>query len=374
MPTTQATPTPQSPASRIKVGYALIPIVIGIGVIGWMLYREFNPLAFKQISFTWHSVLWLFVALLFMAGRDIGYTFRLITLSGGKLTFLKSLKVIMLWEFTSAITPSAIGGTSVAIVYVNKEGLNVGESSAVVMATSFLDELYFLLAFPLILLLIGSGKLFGLESEGGLLVHELKIICWAGYTVKALWTLLMAYGLFVNPKGVKWLIMNVFRLPLLRRWKKGAEKAGNDIISSSAEFKRKPLTFWLKAFLSSVLSWSSRFFVVNALLVAFFSVSDHLIIFGRQLIMWIMMLVSPTPGGSGFAEFVFTRYLSEFIPVEAASLGAIAVALALLWRLISYYPYLFVGAILFPRWIKQKFVDKKPAHLVQKDETQGEEK
>lgn len=324
-----------------------------------MLYKEFNPEAFKQIRFTWESVFFILLAILFMAGRDIGYTLRLMTLSGNKIKFWNAFKVIMLWEFTSAVTPSAIGGTSVAIVYVNKEGLNVGESSAVVLTTSFLDELYFVLAFPLIMLLVGSSSLFGIESIDSSVVYELKLFCWIGYSIKLAWTLLMAYGLFVNPQGLKWLIMKVFKLPILRRWIQGAEKAGNDIILSSKEFRQKPTIFWLKSFASTAVSWSSRFLVANALLLAFFDVSKHLIIFGRQMVMWIMMLVSPTPGGSGFAEFIFTRYLSEFIPVEAASIGAIAIAIALLWRLISYYPYLFVGAVIFPRWIKKKFVDKK---------------
>ena len=47
--------------------------------------------------------------------------------------------------------------------------------------------------------------------------------------------------------------------------------------------------------------------------------------------MWIMMLVSPTPGGSGFAEFVFSKYLGEFLPS-----AGVAIAMAILWRLISY--------------------------------------
>jgi len=70
------------------------------------------------------------------------------------------------------------------------------------------------------------------------------------------------------------------------------------------------------------------------------------------------MLISPTPGGSGFAEYVFTRYLGEFIPVDAALLGSVVIAMALLWRMVSYYPYLLIGAIIFPRWIKTKFLNK----------------
>lgn len=328
-------------------------------MVAFMLYREFNPESLKQMHFTWRAALGIFVAILFMLGRDIGYIIRLITLSGNKLSFWSAFRVIMLWEFTSAVTPSAVGGTSVAIIYVNKEGISVGESSAIVMATSFLDELYFVIAFPIVALLIGSTNLFGIESVDSVLVNELKLFCWVGYSIKLGWTLLMAYGLFVNPRGLKWLLMKIFKLPILRRWKVGANKAGTDIIASSREFRIKPYSFWAKAFASTALSWTSRFLVVNALLMAFFATSNHLIIFGRQLIMWIIMLVSPTPGGSGFAEFVFTRYLAEFIPVEAAAIGSIAIALALLWRLISYYPYLLIGAILFPRWINRKFVGKK---------------
>ncbi len=347
---------PENPARRIKISSAFIPVIIGVAVVGYMLYREFNPKAFDYLHFTWTSVFWVLVAILFMAGRDIGYTLRLMTLTNGKFRFAKALRVILLWEFTSAITPSAVGGTSVAIVYVNKEGLTVGHSSAVVMITSFLDELYFVLMFPLIVLLVGSSSLFGIAADGSSLVRELVVFSLVGYLFKMVWVLFLSYGLFVNPRGLKWLILMIFKLPLLRRWKHGANRAGSDIISSSMEYRKKPFSFWLKVFGSTLLSWTSRFWVVNAILLAFFAIDNHLLVFARQLVMWIMMLVSPTPGGSGFAEFVFTRYLSEFIPVDAASLGAVAVAMALLWRLISYYPYLFVGAVIFPRWVKKKFV------------------
>ena len=66
--------------------------------------------------------------------------------------------------------------------------------------------------------------------------------------------------------------------------------------------------------------------------------------------MWIMMLVSPTPGGSGFAEFVFKEYLGEFLP------GAgLAVMMAMLWRLVTYYPYLLAGVFIVPRWVARSF-------------------
>ncbi|MDR0567251.1 MAG: flippase-like domain-containing protein, partial [Prevotellaceae bacterium] len=114
--------------------------------------------------------------------------------------------------------------------------------------------------------------------------------------------------------------------------------------------KHRPPAFWLKSFAATFVSWTSRYWVVNALFLAFFAVHDHLLIFARQLVMWIMMLVSPTPGGSGFAEFVFKQFLGDFIPV-----AGLTVIIALLWRLITYYLYLLIGVVIVPGWIKNKF-------------------
>jgi hypothetical protein len=347
----------ENPLSKIKLTRIIYPILIGLGVVGYMFYREFNSDVFTYISLTKWGLLWILVALGLMALRDIGYILRIMILAEGKLTLRQAFRVIMLWEFTSAITPSAVGGTAVAILYINKEGISLGRSSAIVMATSLLDELYFLIMFPLLLLIVKKSVLFGLVGVDSEITfsNELFLFAFAGYSLKLIYVIFLTYGLFFNPRGLKWLLLMFFRLPILRRWKHGANDAGSEIIENSRNFKTKPIGFWLKAFVATVISWTSRYWVVNALLLAFFSVSDHGIIFARQLVMWIMMVISPTPGGSGFTEYVFTRYLGEFIQVEPYMLGAVAIAMALLWRLTTYYPYLLIGAIVFPKWLKSKF-------------------
>ena len=152
--------------------------------------------------------------------------------------------------------------------------------------------------------------------------------------------------------------MKLFKWRILRKWRHDANEAGTDIIRNSKELRMKPFVFWLKTFGTTFLSWTSRYWLVNAILVAFwfgnYDWGQHILIFARQLVMWIMMLVTPTPGGSGFAEFIFTEYLGSFLP------GAgLAVALAILWRLISYYPYLLIGVFIVPRWIAKNFGKSK---------------
>ncbi|MDR2039030.1 MAG: flippase-like domain-containing protein [Bacteroidales bacterium] len=351
-----------SPFNSIKASRIVLPILIGLGVVAFMFYREFDPKAFDSMSFTWRIVVFLFLAAILMLCRDFGYMIRIRVLTNNQLTWRQAFRVIMLWEFTSAVTPSAIGGTSVAILFVNKEGISLGRSSAVVLATSFLDELYFIIMFPLLLLIVNVETLFSIGDHSGSFLNEFFWFALIGYSAKFIYTLIVSYGLFVNPRGLKWLLLQIFRLPFLKRWKHNINEAGYEIIESSKELRRKPFSFWLKAFGATFFSWTSRYWVVNMILLAFFVLpqfGQHFLIFARQLVMWIMQLIAPTPGGSGFAEYIFTRYLGDLIPVsDAAIAGSVAIALALIWRLISYYPYLVLGALIVPKWINDKFTKK----------------
>lgn len=341
----------------IRPGKVIFPVIIGLVVTGYLFYKEYDPSSFNSFSFTLFSLFWLMASLLMMALRDIGYMLRIRILTGGELSWRKAFNIIMLWEFTSAITPSAVGGTSVAIFFLNKEGIRLGRATGVVMVTSFLDELFFVIMFPLVLLLIGVGNLFESSLSGGGWMDHFVVIALLGYFLKLAYIIVLSYGLFYNPRGLKSLLLFIFRWSLLRKWRPQANEAGNDLIETSRFFKTWQFSSWLKAFGATSISWIARYWVVNTLIISFLGFThlglfEHFIVFGKQLVMWIMMLVSPTPGGSGFAEYVFKEFLSSYIPVGGG------IALALLWRLISYYPYLLIGAVVIPKWISKHFIHR----------------
>lgn len=343
----------------------LLPIIIGLGAVAWMFYEDFDVNSLSKLNFTYYSLLWLGASVVLMAMRDIGYIIRLRILTSSELNWQQCFRVVMLWEFTSAVTPSAIGGTSVAVFYLHKEKLSVGKSSAIVMATSFLDELYFIVTFPLLLMFFNVESLFTLMDAEGNREFASYFLTTAivGYSVKLLFTLLVAYGLFVNPNGLKKFIKLVFKIKFLNRWEDGANKTGEELVLASRELRKQNLWFWIKAFIATIISWSSRYWVVNTMFLAFFVVDNHFLVFARQLVMWIMMLVSPTPGGSAFAEYVFQKYMGDFIP-----LAGLAGSFALLWRFITYYPYLVAGAIVFPRWVKKSFSKRRKVNAFKDSE------
>lgn len=342
---------------RLNPVRIIIPVIIGLLIVGWLIRKEIDAEMLKNLRFTWNSVFWLLIAWCCMIGRDLGYMIRIRILSEKDLTWRKAFRIIMLWEFTSALTPSTVGGTAVAVVFIHKEGLSVGRSTSIVLATSFLDEIYFAVMFPVILLIVGGDLLLNTSASGSgyAILNNLTIVAFVGYGIILAWVIFVGYGLFIDPQKIKSTIIYLFRLPVLRRWREGAIKAGDDIVESSRELKRQPFSFWLKAIIATFLSWTSRYWVVNAILMAFFVINDHFLIFARQLVTWIMMIISPTPGGSGFAEIILGRYISDAIPGDPAHVNSIALAMAIIWRAISYYPYLIIGATIVPGWIQRHF-------------------
>lgn len=336
----------KSEGSSFSIWKIVLPTFIGLAVIVYMFLDEFKLSDLDNIHLTWHSALWIGVALLFMIGRDAGFTIRYRYLTEKKLSWKQAIKVTLLAEFGSAVTPSSVGGSSMAVLFLAKEGIPVGRSTAMVFCTTLLDELFFVTFFPILLIFLPIDQIFG-TSALGTGVYMLFV---AAYIIKLLLAAFLIIGLFFKPQFVAWVLLKFFSLPFFRRWRNGAIKAGEDMIVASHEIRGKRFSFWQPLIIATILSWTSRFLVVNALFMAFFTVDNNLLVFARQFVMWVLMIISPTPGASGVSEVVFKGYLGEFIPY----FGIIPV-ITLLWRLLTYYNYLFIGALIVPKWIKKSF-------------------
>ena len=161
-----------------------LTIIIGLAVATYLMLREFNMEAFEAIEWTGQSTIWIIVAILMMAIRDLAYMYRIRVLTDYEISWRNSFDTIMLWEFASAITPSVVGGSGVAIYLVNKEGVSMGRSTAVVMVTAMLDELFYILMVPIVILTVGLSDLFpvSMEREVFGVVLGTKGIFIAGYS------------------------------------------------------------------------------------------------------------------------------------------------------------------------------------------------
>jgi uncharacterized protein (TIRG00374 family) len=331
-----------------------VPVLIGIGIVFLMFYLDPNVNA-KTLRGIFDASAWgIVLAIFVLLCRDVGYIYRIREITDRQLTWVRALYVIILWEFASAVTPSIVGGTAVAVFILNKEGLKLGKAIAYVMVTAILDNLFFVIGAPIILFL-AQGNIFPesrvMEMRLG---RSLEVLFWTSYGLYAFYSLIMAAALFYRPRVFKWILLKLYSIKWLRKWKHSANEYGNQIIEASKELVGKNYKYWLPIIGATIFIWSSRYLMLNALIASYetLSVFDHVIIFARQVIMWIVMMISPTPGSSGTAEFFFTQFFSQF-------LHGYTFVTSILWRLLSYYPYLLLGAIFLPRWIRQVFFKKK---------------
>ncbi|MDG1477723.1 MAG: lysylphosphatidylglycerol synthase transmembrane domain-containing protein [Vicingaceae bacterium] len=328
-----------------------IPVIVGLIVTAYMLYSNTDWAEFGKVKWRWKSFLWILGGLLMMVLRDIAYMYRIKVLTDNKINWRNSFDVIMLWEFSSAVTPGIVGGTGVALYILKKEGLSLGKSTSTVMLTALFDQLFYIVTVPIVILMVGTQNLFPVELQKEIfgVIFSVKGIFVIGFLVTLMFGLLFVFGIFIHPKGLKNVLSFLFKFGFLKKWHHKMEQVGDEFVQTAADFKNKPFLFWLKASLATLFSWTARFCLINFLILAFTPAGNHLLIYARQLIMWIVMIISPTPGGTGVAEFVFEGFLSEFTPIGLAGL------LAVLWRLGSYYPYLIIGLLILPKWLKKVY-------------------
>lgn len=350
----------ENPIQKFKTYRLILPIVIGLGVATYMLYKNFKPGAFNGVNFTLQSALWMTLALLMVVVRDVAYMVRIRVLTDNFLSWRKSFQVIMIWEFASAVIPPSLGGGfAVAIYLLNKEKIELGKSISVILFSSLLDGIFLGVMAPIAYFLAGGESLFlnlniKVPDILSFIINEKSIAFtfWLVYFAVLFYKLLVAFALFIDAVAVKKFLVAVFRLPVLKRFAMSAQTTGDEMIIASAELKGKKLSYWFNAILSTFVSWSARFLIINFIIAAFSpGYINHLVLYSKQIIIGIINIISPTPGGSGLAEIMF----SQFFKAELQNNLTLATALALLWRLISYYPYIFAGVIILPRWLKRVY-------------------
>ena len=159
-------------------------------------------------------------------------------------------------------------------------------------------------------------------------------------------------------KKIKAFICFFGRIKWLKPYRETIVRTGEGVVEASHELSHKNWWFHLRVFVATSLAWILRFAVVSAIIIALIqSVPtdwyNQLLLFGRSNNMYIQTAFTPTPGASGFSEIMFSGLYSDFVPV------GIALLIALIWRLISYYSYLFAGVIVIPNWIRKLIIRRR---------------
>ncbi len=343
-----------SHGSAFSFWKVLLPVLIGIGVVVLMFMHDAKKedLAniWRGINFDSRVVWCIVLGFICMFGRDFGLTWRFRALTDRKLSWGKAWKVDMLCEFTNCITPSAVGGSSLGMVFLNSQGIEIGRATTLMLTTLFMDELFFVVACPIIVLLTPASEIFA--SGGTDFSHGIKYTFWTVYLIIFVWTFLLFAGIIWKPLWIQKVLGKISTWRWLSKWSANITGLGANMVATSKELKSKPFRFWLEVFCGTALSWTSRYLVVNVLFFGFLPVDDRYqwVILARQFVIWVVLMISPTPGGAGLSEWLFSGYYGDLV-----SSAGMALILAIFWRIITYYLYLMIGAVIVPIWLKKTY-------------------
>lgn len=288
-------------------------------------------------------------------GIAIAVTLLRVYFSAAKIRYLAdkvigkmaAVRIALTWDFASAVTPSTIGGAPVATFAMTREGIKLGQSSAIMLYSVLLDQLWYALAVPILLI---SGVYFEVLPEEIGLVGNISMVLI--YTGLLLYGALLAYGLLINPSAIKKVISVVFKLPFLRKYSDKVHEETENLESYSKLLKKKPYTFVLKAFYLSTMTWLCKIALPVIVVLSLLPANEILLIL-RSLAMNLAFLVIPTPGGSGGVEGLFAIFLGPLIDRKAF------IGLAVFtWRIITYYSSIGLG-IFAMIWYVNDSVDQR---------------
>ena len=272
-------------------------------------------------------------------------------MTDNEFSWPKSMELIILWEFASSVSPTSIGGSGVALFMLAQEKLSNAKTVSVVLYSMVIDTIFFVVSLPLLYLILGPIMIRpGMES--------LSDLDGFGYTFLGVILFMTAYGsvfyygLFVNPTTIKRLLLMISRFSLLKRFRQELRQTAMDVVETSKEMQKKDFTFHAKTMAATIGAWATRFFAINCIIIALIHTTpmdfyNQLLIAARGETMHITTSFSPTPGSAGIAEYLFGGYFTDYISEGIAAL------IALVWRIITYYPYLIGGAIIIPVWIQE---------------------
>ena len=341
----------------IKKSQIILPVLIGLAIVFYLLLSNFDRQEFQKINWTTHTLVWLLLSIGIVIIEHLFFALRLYILSDTQFSFRKSIELIFIWKFSSAITPTSIGGSAVAFIVLSQEKLSTAKTATLVLYTIILDAVFFLIGIPILYFCFGRQIIPTADAQFfGTLGAEIVLLI--TYCIMLGYSLVLAYGVFFNPKKISSLLSLACRLPFLKKYHEKAEKLGSDILLTSTEVLTKPAYYHFSALAATFGAWIGKFALIIAIIIALVPNLQHniellLLFYSKLETMFMLIMFFPSPGGTGFAELAFQAFMHGHIP------DMFALVIALFWRLFSYYSYLIFGAIIIPNWLRNRWNERR---------------
>lgn len=253
-------------------------------------------------------------------------------------TVKKAIHLTFITQFFNAITPFSTGGQPFQIYTLKKDGITVTNGTNIIMQNFIVYQIA--LVFLGILTVLYNSYFHILKEA--VILKKLVVIGFLVNTVVVLFLFLIAFGkrlnTFIITKGI-----NILEKIKLVKDKERTQKNWNTYISNFHQgaktlFLDKKL--FIKTFTQNFASLLCLYLVPYTILCGMkvYNISMVQSVVASSYTMLIGAFV-PIPGGTGGLEYGYLKFFSSFIT------GPILNASMLLWRSLTYYLGLLIGAI-----------------------------
>ena len=218
---------------------------IGLVVIVGMMIREFDVEVLSRIDLSPRFFLGVVMGVLLFAVQNLMLTLRFRHLCQRKLSVAEAFRINVLCEFTSAVTPSAVGGSGLAFVYLNREGVSMGRSIFTMFAALLADEAFLAISCVLLYFCVPSHLLFSLADGVGISADAtnewikggVQVIFIVSTLIVTVWTAILYLLLLHRPQILGWVLKGCCKIPFLRRFLPKVEKFSEEMTMASEEAK-----------------------------------------------------------------------------------------------------------------------------------------
>ena len=340
-------PIPET-RQKIKISNILWPLFLSLSVLVVISYYTFDLGTFKQLLQQLNP--WFLLAAVGTVVARVAFgALRLNYLSHGLLNFRESVRSQLAWDFFGAVTPSSVGGGPFIVVFISKDrGISLGDSTAIILFSTLLEMLWQAFLIPTIVVLSFYFDVF--PAAMGTVGFSAMMVAFLIYVG---WVSLLAYSTLINPRFLAVLVGTAFKLPFLRRFRTRALRTMGEMRSRSELLRSETPMYYVKGFLISLVPWLSRYALPMFLIWSVYPAVDKLLVFLRAAALQLGALFMPTPGGAGAVEGLYLLFFGP--PIMPQSLVAPTL---LVWRLLSYYLFIFVGIYITIQFVQRKVTSR----------------
>lgn len=317
----------------------IVLLVITVFVLYFALKDDYEMIIYEIFNI---NIFWLIVAFLLVISY---WLFRAITIRklaitfNPNYTFGKAMRLVIETNFFHAVTPFSSGGQPYEVYSLKKENIKITDATNISIQNFIVYQMALVLLGIIALIVNNFSHLF----SSSVVLEKLVALGFFINTLVIVILFVVTFGKRLNKKLIDGGIHLLYKLKFIKNEDKILQKSDSYLseFHLGAELLLKDKFNFIKLIGLQFISLCCLYLVPLCLLYGTGNYSAFTPVEAIVTSAYVMLIGSfvPIPGGTGGLEYGFVAFYGNFIT------GGPLKAIMLLWRFITYYFGMIVGAI-----------------------------